>query len=85
MEWRNEEILFKSALTVCGNNAKVHYNVGRVAAEKHDRENAVKHYEKAIELYPDYESALMNLGNLYREANDFEKAEYYLKRSIQAM
>lgn len=85
LEWRNEEVLFKSALNVCGNNAKVHYNIARVSADKNNRDLAFSHYEKAIELYPEYESALMNLGNLYREDNNYEKAEYYLKRSIEAM
>lgn len=55
-----------------------------MAAEKNDRDLAFKHYKIAIELYPDYESALMNLGNLYREINDLEMAEYYLKRSTAA-
>lgn len=85
IEWSNEETLFRSALRVCGNNAKVHYNVARVAAENNQRDIALKHYKQAIELYPDYESALMNLGNLYRENNDLEMAEYYLKKSVSVM
>lgn len=85
IEWSNEESLFRSALRVCGNNAKVHYNVARVAAEKNQKEVAFRHYKRAIELYPEYESALMNLGNLYRENNDLEMAEYYLKKSVSVM
>lgn len=44
---------------------------------------AFNHYQTAIKLYPDYDSALMNLGNLYRETGDLIKAEQYLKRSLE--
>ena len=44
---------------------------------------AFVHYQKAIDLYPDYDAALMNLGNLYRETGDLEKAQYYLQKSIE--
>lgn len=36
-------------------------------------------------LYPDYESALMNLGNLYRDRKDYDLAEQYIRRSIEAL
>lgn len=35
-DWLNEYDLFTSALTVCPNNAKVHYNIAKVAADMND-------------------------------------------------
>jgi TPR repeat protein len=36
---------------------------------------------KAVELFPDYTEALMNLGNLYMGQQDYTKAGMYLKRA----
>lgn len=82
-DWRNEERLFKSALRVCPSNAKVFYNIGRLLSSKGDDKTAMKYYQYAIKLYPEYDAALMNLGNLYRLDNDLDAAELYIKKSIE--
>ncbi|XP_055677652.1 protein O-mannosyl-transferase TMTC4 isoform X2 [Lutzomyia longipalpis] len=84
-EWTTEELLFSSALRVCPNNAKVHYNIARLATDRGQKEKAFKFYHQAIELFPDYESAIMNLGNLYREIGEFQKAEELLLRSVELL
>ncbi|XP_055902892.1 protein O-mannosyl-transferase TMTC4 [Eupeodes corollae] len=84
-EWMTEELLFSSALRVCPSNAKVHYNIARLATDKGERKKAFHHYHKAIDLYEDYEAALMNLGNLYREIGDYQTAENFIKRSIEVL
>ncbi|CAD6993214.1 transmembrane and TPR repeat-containing protein CG5038 [Ceratitis capitata] len=84
-EWLSEDKLFSSALKVCPNNAKVHYNIARLATDRLDRKKALVHYHKAIKLYPQYESALMNLGNLYREMGQLEEAEKYIKIALDAV
>lgn len=81
-EWRTEDTLFKSAIRVCPNNAKIYYNIARLSTDRGEKATAFKLYHKAIELFPQYESAIMNLGNLYREMGDFRMAEKYLKQSI---
>ncbi|EDV91013.1 protein O-mannosyl-transferase TMTC4 [Drosophila grimshawi] len=83
-EWLNEEKLFTSALLVCPNNAKVHYNIARLATDTGNSSRAFQHYHKAIELYPGYESALMNLGNLYREHGNLRTAEKYIRAALKA-
>ncbi|XP_061402131.1 protein O-mannosyl-transferase TMTC4-like, partial [Musca vetustissima] len=82
-EWLTEEKLFSSALDVCPNNAKVHYNIARLATDMHNYPKAFEHYHKAIELSPDYDAALMNLGNLYRDQGDLTKAEKYLLSALE--
>lgn len=54
-------------------------------SDKRDRATAIKFYHHAIVLYPDYEAAIMNLGNLYREENKLDLAEQYLRRSIEIL
>lgn len=80
-EWKSEQSLYQSALRVCPNNAKVHYNI----AKKSDPTTAIAFYQHAIVLYPDYDAALMNLGNLYRDRADLEKAEFYLRRALKSI
>lgn len=83
LDWMNEDRLFKSALRVCPNNAKVYYNIGRLASQNGDDQMAMIYYQYAIKLYPDYDAALMNLGNLYRSLNDLDTAESYIEKSIK--
>ncbi|EDV30332.1 uncharacterized protein Dana_GF22999 [Drosophila ananassae] len=83
-DWLNEENLFASALKVCPDNAKVHYNIARLATDSGNNTKAFVHYHKAIDLYPSYESALMNLGNLYREHGQLDTAEEYIRQALQA-
>lgn len=82
-EWMSEESLFESGLEVCPRNAKVHYNIARLASSNQNNSKALKHYHEAIELYPNYGAALMNLGNLLRENNDLAMAEELLIKSIE--
>lgn len=84
-QWLSEDSLFTSALKVCPNNAKVHYNIARLATDRLDRDKALTHYHKAISLYPQYESALMNLGNLYREMGELVDAEKYIKEALEVV
>ncbi|XP_073256035.1 protein O-mannosyl-transferase TMTC4-like [Porites lutea] len=47
-EWVDEDTLFTSGLTVCPLNAKVHYNIGKLRAEKGHAVIAEKFYREAI-------------------------------------
>ncbi|GJQ67341.1 hypothetical protein Trydic_g8237 [Trypoxylus dichotomus] len=82
-EWLNEETLFKSALDVCPRNAKVHYNIAKIAADSNNKQMALYEYRKAIELNPEYEQAMNNLANLLREGKRFEEAEILLRKALK--
>ncbi|KAJ3655067.1 hypothetical protein Zmor_014210 [Zophobas morio] len=80
--WLLEDKLFSSALDVCPLNAKVHYNIAKIAGDKNNRSLALAEYRKAIELNPNYEQAMNNLANLLREDKQFEEAEILLRRAL---
>uniref|UniRef100_A0A182M9X8 dolichyl-phosphate-mannose--protein mannosyltransferase n=1 Tax=Anopheles culicifacies TaxID=139723 RepID=A0A182M9X8_9DIPT len=82
-EWTSEDLLFRSALRVCPRNAKVYYNIARLATDQGDRDTAFTFYRHAIELHPEYEAAHMNLGNLYREMHELDTAERHLRKAIE--
>lgn len=81
-EWKVDQVLYNSALRVCPNNAKVFYNIANIASKKKDPETAISSYRQAILLYPNYDAALMNVGNVYRDRGDLDNAEYYLRRAL---
>lgn len=82
VDWLTEERLFVSALDVCPLNAKVHYNIAKVAGDNNNRDLALIEYKRAIQLNPNYEQAMNNLANLLREDKKFEEAEALLRKAI---
>ncbi|CAH1403315.1 unnamed protein product, partial [Nezara viridula] len=78
-EWRNEKDLFTSGLKVCPLNAKVHYNFAKHSSNP---SIAIKHYRRAILLYPDYEQAMNNLANVLRENGNITESESLLRKAI---
>ncbi|XP_073944579.1 protein O-mannosyl-transferase F38B6.6-like [Choristoneura fumiferana] len=80
--WQNEHKLFLSGLSVCPLNAKVHYNVAKVADAKHHTDLALAEYREAIRLYPKYYQAMNNLANLLKNRKEYTEAEYYLRKAI---
>lgn len=84
-EWTDESLLYRSALRVCPRNAKVHYNIAKLLADRNDRPAAVHFYQQAIRLHPSYEVAHTNLGNLFREDNQLDLAESHLRKAIEIM
>ncbi|KAF5920381.1 hypothetical protein HPG69_009631, partial [Diceros bicornis minor] len=82
-EWRSEERLFRSALSVCPLNAKVHYNVGKNLADKGNQTAAIRYYREAVRLNPKYVHAMNNLGNILKERNELREAEELLSLAVQ--
>ncbi|KAM3966715.1 LOW QUALITY PROTEIN: protein O-mannosyl-transferase Tmtc4 [Aphomia sociella] len=82
-DWRNEYQLFVSGLSVCPLNAKIHYNVAKVADAVNQTDWAVSEYKEAIRLYPEYYQALNNLANLLKNQKQYAEAEFHLKAAIK--
>nr|XP_005007211.1 transmembrane and TPR repeat-containing protein 4 isoform X3 [Cavia porcellus] len=82
-EWRNEDQLFRSALSVCPLNAKVHYNIGKNLADKGNQTAAIRYYREAVRLNPKYVHAMNNLGNILKERNELQEAEELLSLAVQ--
>ncbi|XP_015917607.1 protein O-mannosyl-transferase TMTC4 isoform X2 [Parasteatoda tepidariorum] len=83
LDWRNEETLFKSGLSVCPLNAKVHYNIAKNAADKGDKETAIIGYKEAIRLNPLYDQAMNNLANILKDQGELIEAEELLISAIK--
>uniref|UniRef100_A0A4W6DDL0 dolichyl-phosphate-mannose--protein mannosyltransferase n=1 Tax=Lates calcarifer TaxID=8187 RepID=A0A4W6DDL0_LATCA len=81
-QWRSEQSLFTSALSVCPLNAKVHYNVGKNLADKGNTTAAIRYYREAVRLHPTYVHAMNNLGNILKERNELIEAEQLLSKAV---
>ncbi|XP_011058612.1 PREDICTED: transmembrane and TPR repeat-containing protein 4 isoform X1 [Acromyrmex echinatior] len=81
-QWKNEKLLFQSALDVCPLNAKVHYNIAKNAADAGNIDLAKLEYQEALRLNPNYAQAMNNLGNLFKDDGQLLKAISLFKQAI---
>ncbi len=56
------------------------FRVGKDAARKGDKRQAVRYLERSVEDEPRFAEALFELGGLYYSENDFARAEPYFER-----
>ncbi|XP_045600678.2 LOW QUALITY PROTEIN: protein O-mannosyl-transferase TMTC4 [Procambarus clarkii] len=80
-DWLTEKQLFSSGLDVCPLNAKVHYNMGKVAADTGDVVEAVRRYREALRLNPDYDQAMNNLANILKDQGHLDEALHLLQQA----
>ncbi|KAK5986944.1 Transmembrane and tetratricopeptide repeat containing 4, partial [Trichostrongylus colubriformis] len=83
-EWRTELDLYASGLRVCTQNAKVHYNLGKVLSKIGDVDGAEHNYWNAIRLNPNYEHAMNNLANILEVKGRSEEAEVLLRKALRS-
>ncbi len=60
--WQNDVTLMEAALAKAPDASLAHFLLGNGLTEKGDRDGAVRHYERAIELRPGYREAMLNLA-----------------------
>ncbi len=58
-------------------------NLGMIAAQQGQAEEAIRDFQESLRLRPDYAVALLNLGNFYRRQGSPEKAEPLLNRALE--
>uniref|UniRef100_A0A8D9AGM0 dolichyl-phosphate-mannose--protein mannosyltransferase n=1 Tax=Cacopsylla melanoneura TaxID=428564 RepID=A0A8D9AGM0_9HEMI len=81
-DWMNEVRLYESAIRVSPLNAKMHFNLGRQAAEQNLYPLAVGYYRESIRLNPTYAQAMNNLANLLR-LDQPREAEVLFKKAVK--
>ncbi len=81
---KNAADLFKKAVQQDNENAEAHYLLANLMNEKlQDRESAVVHFRKTLELNPEHPFANYDLALLYHGKHDAASAEDYYKKAIR--
>jgi Flp pilus assembly protein TadD len=81
--WRNNETLWTHTLACTSGNAIAHSNLG-AALFKMDREDeAIAHFQKALEIKPDFAEAHNNLGNLLFQKGRADEAINQYQTALQ--
>jgi tetratricopeptide (TPR) repeat protein len=63
--WKDELTLWQDVVNKSPNKDIAHYNLANVFQTRGLNDNAVRHYQKAIEFNPQYSEAYNNLGNIF--------------------
>jgi tetratricopeptide (TPR) repeat protein len=63
--------------------ARQELSKGEEALSAKNPDEGIKHFEKAIKIYPDYPQAYRLLGEAYLQKQDWQQAESALKHSIE--
>jgi protein O-mannosyl-transferase len=66
----------RSGLRVLPNNAKMHYNYANFLRDNGNFRLAKHHYRKALNLWPNYPSALNNLGTIIEDDVDTQEQHF---------
>jgi len=65
--WRNNETLFRHAVSVSTNNTIAQYNLGLTLQQQGRWSEAAQHYYQAIQSNPRWEPAYNNLGFIFNQ------------------
>ena len=81
--WRNSETLWNRALACTSSNSIAHYNLGVELYRKGRMDEAISHYQEALQIEPDYAEARNNLGNALLQRGDVDDAISNYQKALQ--
>ncbi|CAD5112602.1 DgyrCDS1815 [Dimorphilus gyrociliatus] len=84
-EWESEHSLFKSAIRVNQNNAKLFNNVGHSLEGKNDHARALKYFLYAAKVQPDDIGAHVNVGRAYKNLEKYTEAENSYRKAVSLL
>ena len=82
-EWRSETSLFESSMSVCPRSLKVLNNLALVLLKNDTAVRAGTLLDTAIEILPDYPSAVFNRGLVHYILKEWASAVVYFERALE--
>ena len=73
---------FDKAINVNLNNVGAYFALAKIALSEKDEDEAIKQYEKTLELYPKQIQSHMLLGTIYESQNKLELAEKHYRDAL---
>jgi len=83
-DWATAESIWKDVVSKNPESHRAQYNLGNVYRDQIGPEHAVRHYQKALEIKPDYSIAYNNLAMTYSDMGDVELAIELFLKAIQS-
>ncbi len=81
-DWRNDKTLWSSARETTANNYRIYNELGNVFYREDNLREALKNYQKAMEIRPVYPIVYHNTGLTFLKANQIQNAKAYFEKSI---
>jgi tetratricopeptide (TPR) repeat protein len=81
--WKDSETLFRHALAVTRDNDVMHYNLGLVLFRNEQVNEAITHFQQAVEIRPTYFNAHINLGVALLKTGQAELGTSHLKEAVR--
>ena len=75
---------YQYALDINDPNAFVHHRMGECHLKLGNDNLAIQHFKEAIKLEPNHEKSWVALINYFVRNQDFIKAQYYVRKSLQS-
>ncbi len=81
--WCDSETLWTHTLACTSRNNVAHNNLGKVLAGRGQLDSAITHFQKALELKPDYAEAHNNLGNALAGRGQVDSAIAHYQKALE--
>jgi tetratricopeptide (TPR) repeat protein len=81
--WRNSEVLWAHTLVCTSDNYIAHYNLGDALIKKRRMDEAITHFQTALQIKPDYAEAHDNLGNALFQKGRVDEAITHYQTALQ--
>jgi tetratricopeptide (TPR) repeat protein len=84
-EYQKAIELFKKSIEINPRYADSYFNMGKAYNSLGMRGEAVRYYERGVELYKDRVKAgtYYNIGNIYKDMRNHERAIYYYRKALE--
>ena len=81
--WANNFVLWEETVKNSPDSSRAYNNRGNAYGKKGQYDQAIKDFNRAIELKPDYVEAYINRGNAYNEEGEYEQAIKDYSKAIE--
>jgi tetratricopeptide (TPR) repeat protein len=81
--WKNNETLWTHTLACTTDNYVAHSSIGTILFNKGNLDEAMVHYQKALQINPGYSTGHNNLGNAFRQKGRVDEAITQYEQALQ--
>ncbi|MHC4259918.1 MAG: tetratricopeptide repeat protein [Planctomycetota bacterium] len=81
--WRNSITLFRHAISATEDNYKAHFGLATALLRKGEPDEAAVHFERVLQIRPNYPKVYNNLAILMRQKGQITEAIEYFRKAIE--